>query len=143
MSIPSDKTPWRNGFWFIENWPCYIFEIEGTRLTMKSWLSLDYPDLGADNTRELRFGDFGATGKELAEAGARYNLEIGWLRDAFVFKGVLSEDGMEMKVWNDITNKVDVFTWLTPKEVEELREARDDLNAPRLLNPNLVMPDYS
>ena len=110
---------------------------------MKSWLSLDYPDLGADNTRELRFGDFGATGKQLAGAGARYNLEIGWLRDAFVFKGVLSEDGMEMKVWNDITNKVDVFTWLTPEEVEELREDRDDLNAPRLVKPNLVMPDYT
>ena len=59
----TSKTPWRDGFWFIEKWPCYIFEIEGAKLTMKSWISLDYPDLGADNTRELRFGDFGVTGK--------------------------------------------------------------------------------
>ena len=78
--------------------------------------------------------------KELAEAGARYNLEIGWLRDAFVFKGVIGEDGTEMKVWNDITNMVDVFNWLTPEEVEELREARDDFNAPRSVKPNIFMP---
>ena len=49
----------------------------------------------------------------------------------YAFKGVVNEDGTEMKVWNDITNSIDVFKWLTPEEVEELKQGRDDFDAPR------------
>ena len=130
MDTPADKTPWRNGFWFIEKWPSHIFIIEGSKLERKKWIALDYPDLGGEKCRELQFGDFGATRKELAEEGAKYNLEICWL-GTYAFKGVVNEDGTEMKVWNDITNSIDVFKWLTPEEVEELKQGRDDFDAPR------------
>ena len=133
MDSPADnhKTPWRDGFWFIENWPSHIFIVEGCKLERKRWIALDYPDLGGDELRDLKFGDFGEARKELAaEEGARYNMEIIWL-GTYAFKGIVDGDGTGMKVWNDITNSVDVFKWVTPEEVEELKQGRDDFDAPR------------
>ena len=134
MDSPIAKTPCRDGFWFTEKWPSYIIIIEGNKLEKKKWIELDYPDLGGDNKLpDLKFGDFGAARKELAEReeGARCTIEICWLGAMFVFKGVVNEDGTEMRVWNDITNVVDVFKWLTPEEVEDLKQGRDDFDAPR------------
>ena len=44
--------------------------------------------------------------------------------------GVVNDAGDEIVVWG-LTNSVEKWTWLSPKELEELKEDRDDFDAPR------------
>ena len=47
--------------------------------------------------------------------------------------GVVNDDGSEIVVWG-LLNSVDKWTWLSSKELEELKEDRDHFSAPRLAN---------
>ena len=44
--------------------------------------------------------------------------------------GVVNDAGNEIVVWG-LLNSVEKWTWLSPKELEKLKEDRDDFDAPR------------
>ena len=44
--------------------------------------------------------------------------------------GVVNDDGSEIVVWG-LLNSVEKWTWLSSKELEELKEDRDHFSAPR------------
>ena len=113
--------------------PSSIFLVEGESLLAKSYISLDHPDVESNQPpNSLKSGDFGAARKGVAEAtGAeKNNMEITWY-GVYKMPGVVNEAGTEIHIWEDVSKAVDVIRWLTPEKVEELKEARDDVNAPR------------
>ena len=79
----------------------------------------------------MKFGDFGPARKEVAEAtGAdNYNLER-TIAKVIKTYGVINESGTEVTSWG-FTNELEVMRWLSPKELQKLRDKRDDFNAPR------------
>ena len=83
------------------------------------------------NPCTLKFGDFGPARKEVAEAtGAdNYNLER-TIAKVIKTYGVINESGTEVTSWG-FTNELEVMRWMSPKELQKLRDKRDDFNAPR------------
>ena len=45
--------------------------------------------------------------------------------------GVVNGAGNEITIWAPMTNSVERMTWLSPKEVEDLMQKRDDFLSPR------------
>ena len=72
----STKTPWRNGVWFADKMPSFIFFIDGEKSEGKNFVGLDYPDIKGTFSSTMRFGDFGPAKKEVAEAAGqgRYSM---------------------------------------------------------------------
>ena len=73
MSKKADpkKTPWRNGFWFAEKMPSFIFVIDGEKSEGKNFVGLDFPDIQGSFSSTMKFGDFGPAKKEVAEAAGQ------------------------------------------------------------------------
>ena len=128
----SKETPWRNGFWSNAEMPSMVCVVDGNEMSMKYLIALDYPDLEGGMDSTIEFGDFGPTNKEMAEAtGAdRYNVQLTFFV-TYKVQGVLNEAGTEIQQWQEPTKSVEVLKWLTPEKVEEMKEDRDDVNAPR------------
>ena len=127
------KTPWRNGYWYMANMPAIVFIIEGEKAEAKTMIALDYPDIESKmppNT--IKSGDFGSARKEVEEAtGAdKNNVEIVWY-GTYKMPGVLNETGTEIHMWDEVSKHVNTMKWLTPEKLEEMKEARDDADAPR------------
>ena len=77
----SGNTPWRDGFWIVEEMASTIFEVEGEKWLVKNLIALDYPDVESSMPpSRMKYGDFGAASKEIAEATGqeKYNIEIVW-----------------------------------------------------------------
>ena len=113
--------------------PSSLLVLEGEKLLLKSFIALDYPDVESTlPPNSIKSGDFGAAQKEVAEAtGAeKNNVELLWY-GTYKMPGVINESGTEIHIWEDVSKKVDKMKWLTPEKVEEMKEARDDVNAPR------------
>jgi len=99
---------------------------------MKTMIALDFPDVESPMpTNTIKYGDFGEAGKEVAEAtGAeKYNIEFVW-EEVYKMPGVVNEDGTEITMWEDVSKVISTMKWLTPEKVEEMKEARDDMDAP-------------
>ena len=94
-------------------------------------ISLDYPDIKGSFPGKLKSGDLGPARKEILDITGvdRYNIEITYFG---VVKccGFLNENGTEITLWGQ-SNSVEVIRWLSEQEIEELKEKRDDINAPR------------
>ena len=45
MAAKPGKTPWRDGFWFSEKHPAFIYVINGEKSEGKNFIGLDYPDI--------------------------------------------------------------------------------------------------
>ena len=75
-SDSSKKTPWRNGFWFADKMPSFIFVINGEKSEGKNFIGLDYPDIQGSFSSTMRFGDYGPAKKEVADAAGqgRYSM---------------------------------------------------------------------
>ena len=132
----SKETPWQNGYWSAQKsaqkMPSLIFLIDGENMSMKSLIALDYPDLEGGYECTIKSGNFGATRKEIAEAtGAdSYNVQIAWFKKLNT-NGVINETGTEIQQWSETEKKIEIFQWLTPDEIEEMKKDRDDVNIPR------------
>ena len=50
MAGKPSKTPWRDGFWFSEKLPAFIFVIRGEKSEGKNFIGLDYPDIQVSNS---------------------------------------------------------------------------------------------
>ena len=127
------ETPWKNGYWNMSNMPSYIFILDGEKAEAKPLIALDFPDVKSPMpTNTIKYGDFGEARKEVAEAtgSEKNNVEIVW-EGTFKMPGVVNEDGTEITMWEDVSKIISTMKWLTPEKVEEMKEARDDLDAPR------------
>ena len=113
--------------------PSYIFIFEGEKAEAKTMIALDFPDVESQMpTSTIKYGDFGEARKEVVEAtGAeKYNVEFIW-EEVYKMPGVVNEDGTEITMWEDVSKVISTMKWLTPEKVEEMKEARDDMDAPR------------
>ena len=80
MSDSAKGTPCRNGNWFTEQMPSFIWVVNGERMDGKNMISLDYPDIeGGCFPCTLQFGDFGPARREISDATGvdRYNIQGG------------------------------------------------------------------
>ena len=131
MTEGSSRTPWRNGFWSNKKMPAMIQVVDGSKMEAKNLIGLDYPDLGGSFPGTISHGDFGPAREEVARAtGAeRNNFELRF--SEFVrLHGVVNEGGTEITLWG-ISNSLETMRWLSPEEVEQMKESRDDFKAPR------------
>ena len=133
MTNISENTPWRNGYWTVEKMASTIFMVEGENWVVKSLIALDYPDVESSMPSSImKYGDFGATRKEIAEAigEEKYNIEINWYGISKM-PGFVNDTGTKIHYWNEISKATEVITWLTPENTVKIKEDRDDINAPR------------
>ena len=134
MTNPPEKTPWQNGYWTVEKWPSTLFDVKGEKWDMKFLIALDYPDMETSSMQSciIKYGDFGEARKEMSEAtgSAMYNTEIIWW-GAYKMKGVINDSGTEIHYWDAISHTVGLIKWLTPENLQELKEDRDYINSPR------------
>ena len=130
-STSTPKTPWKNGYWANSGMRLMIFIVDGEKMDGKNYVALDYPDIGGGFTCTIKFGDFGPARKEIAEAtgDTNYNVEINFA-GMVTFNGIVNETGTEITTWG-MTNTLEKMKWLSPDEVKERQEDRDDFNAPR------------
>ena len=129
----SGNTPWRDGFWIVEEMASTIFEVEGEKWLVKNLIALDYPDVESSMPpSRMKYGDFGAARKEMAEATGEneYNVEISWY-GVNKMKGFVNNTGTKIYFWNEISKTIEVITWLTPENIEIIKEDRDDIDTPR------------
>ena len=130
----SGNLPWRDGFWIVEEMASTIFEVEGEKWLVKNLIALDYPDVESSMPpSRMKYGDFGAASKEMAEATGqeKYNIEIVWYWGDNKMPGYVNDAGTKIHFWNEISKKTQAITWLSPEEMAKIREDRDDINAPR------------
>ena len=131
MSSQTEKAPWRNGLWFSEQLPVYIWDVNGERMVGKNMISLDYPELEGHLNFTIKYGDFGPARKEVSDITGvdNYNFEL----TAFGFMksfGYLNESGTELTAWGT-TNSIEIIKWMSPKEIDKLKAKREDINTPR------------
>ena len=130
MSDSSGKTPLRDGYWANPDAPAFLNLVNGEKWEGKTMIALDYPDIESGWAGTIKHGNFGPTRKEVADAtGAEYN---NFEMDVVMLKipGVVNESGTKITFWG-MTNTLETMHWLSPEEVKEARENRDDFNAPR------------
>ena len=130
----TESSHWRNGFWMNPEQQQSIFVVTGDKMETKQHISLDFPDLDAsesDVTMILKSGDFGPARKEIAEAtGAdNCNMELS-MGNMGNYPGVVNEAGTEITFWG-WTNSVEVVKWLSPEELEKVKEEREHKDTPR------------
>ena len=133
MTNLSENTPWRNGYWTVEKMSSTIFMVESDKWVVKSLIALDYPDVESSLPSSImKYGDFGATMKEMAEATGEdeYNVEISWY-GVNTMKGFVNNTGTKIYFWNEISKTIEVITWLTPENIAIIKEDRDDIDTPR------------
>ena len=111
-----------------------IFVLTGDKMETKQHIALDFPDLDAsesDVTMILKYGDFGPARKEIADATGveKCNMEMS-MGEMGTYLGVVNEEGNEITFW-DWTNSVAVIKWLSPDEVEKVKEEREHKDTPR------------
>ena len=127
------KTPWKNGYWTLSNMPSYIFIFDGEKAEAKTMIALDFPDVESQMpTSTIKYGDYGEARKEVAEATGteKNNVEMVWY-GTYKMPGIVNEEGTEIKMWDEVSKVINTLKWATPEKVEELKEARDDMDAPR------------
>ena len=131
MSDSTEGAPWRNGNWFSEQVPFLIRVVDGENVEGKNMISLDYPDIKGNFPGTLKFGNFGPARKEISDVTGvdHYNMEITYFGVMKVY-GFVNETGTVITSWGS-SNSVEVMKWLSAQEMEELKEKRDDINAPR------------
>ena len=131
---PLDKPSWRNGYWIDEKQPQTIMVVDGDKMVAKQIICLDYPDIelpsGSDFVISIKRGDFGPARKEVTEATGeeRYNIEL-VTEGMGSFPGVMNEAGTEMTIWG-WTNSVEVTKWVSPEQVDKIRQGREHKDAP-------------
>ena len=130
----TNKPHWCDGFWMNMEQPQSIFTVTGDVIEIKQHISLDFPDLEAseaDVTMKIKYGDFGVARKEIADAigVTNCNLELS-MEGLGNFPGVVNEAGTMITIWG-WTNSVEVIKWLSPDEVEKVKEAREHKDNPR------------
>ena len=132
MTNMSENTPWQNGYWSMKK-QSTLFMVEGEKWVAKSLIALDYPDVESSMPLSLmKYGDFGATPKEMAEAigEGKFNIKIIWY-GVSKMQGFVDDSGTKIHFWNDKAKAIEVITWLTPENIAKLKEDRDDMNTPR------------
>ena len=129
MSTP---VPWKEGFFKFGTIKAIILQTcGGNQLKMKNLVALDYPDLEVgSNPFDCSFGDFGEARKAVADATGVKNYNICIKNLMMEFKGVLNEEGTKITVWG-LSNKLDEWVWLDDDAIEELKNDRDEFEAPR------------
>ena len=134
MNNPTKKTLWQDGFWAVENMSSTIFDVKGETWDMKSLIALDYPDMVERSmpVSIMKFGDFGGARKEITDAtGAhKYNLDMLWW-GTYKMQGVVDDNGTAVHYWDEVGKIVGIIRCLTPETLQELKDDRDDINAPR------------
>ena len=130
----ASTTPWRNGFWMNLKQLQSIFVVNGDKMETRQIISLDYPDLDAtesDVTLVMKSGEFGPARQEIAEATGvdNCNIELS-MGEMGTYPGVVNEAGTEITFWG-WTNSVEVVKWLSPEEVEKVKEEREHKDTPR------------
>ena len=127
------NTPWQNGYWTVDRWPSTLFDVRGEKWSMKSLVALDFPDVeGSNQSCIMRSGYFGEARKEMIEATGsdKYNMEIIWW-GAYKMYGIINDSGTAIHYWDEVSKTVGIIRWLTPENLEKLKENRDDMNMPR------------
>ena len=126
----SAPTALKTGYWVDELQPANVILFSETGLKFFNINWLDHPDLHAEVNKEegkYEFGDFGPAKEEVAEASGQavYNLQLDGKH-----KVVLTGDGTEFFYWDNLL-RVEKFKWISEETLDEIRENRDSLDAPR------------
>ena len=136
--------PWQDGYWLFDDMKMVVREVQGQVSTSsKRFVEFDFPEIEVEpsSTGTWTFGDFGDTSAEIKDATngiERYNLEMVYQDGKYVQKGVLAEDGKTIIAPGPfgIANA----KWLSPKELQEVLDAREDIND--LSCPYPKQPDH-
>jgi len=128
------KTPWKNGFYYNEQFTAFLQKVDGNKVLQYSHMWLDFPDaepMGPPTTRT--YGDFGPAHEEVSKVVGgikNYNVEFytyfGILQRVL---GIISEDGKSLYFWG-MANSVEVFRWISDEGLKKLAESREPSEAP-------------
>ena len=120
----------KEGYWTFGESKSMLNMIEGDKMSCKNIVCLDYPEIQGSFTLNVKYGDFGEAKKEVAEASgvSRYNVNFkgAW----FGLSGCLNDDGTKIWLWG-FSNKLETWEWITPTQLQALKDDRDDFFAPR------------
>ena len=123
----------QDGFWANDSAKAFVTIIKGNQLQYKNLISLDYPDIfdPAAFEMEIETGDLGPAREEIKEAtqADNYNVCLKW-GDTMKFYGVANPEGDKLTLWGS-SNKVEFSYKMTSQQIQERRDDRDPVDAPR------------
>ena len=123
----------RDGFWFNDKVPCTYFIASGGRMDVKAMTCVDYPKLEGEFQVPIKFGDYGPTRKEIAEATGmeNYNLKLEFFYDYYPeTPGVINDEGTEITIWGG-SDSLEALKWMSDQEFEKMKQSLDHKAAPR------------
>jgi len=131
MSTEDNSCPWKSGTWYNEKVTFQLSLVDGKNMKNVSLMWLDFPDCKAVKTGTWKKGDFGPARNEIAEKTGiqNYNIQM----DSIFGKipGVLHENGTQIDYWG-FSNGYEVIKWMTPEELEKIKENREPAEAPSI-----------
>ena len=134
-------TPWKNGFYRMGVVPSMIFAVDGENVRYEKMCGRpsDY-DTNPKYQGTWKFGDFGEASADVAAAAGKkhYNVNIQLPGLSLEFKGILSDDGLNVFYWG-WANAVDVFRWQSEESILALKQSGDSADAPP--SPYKIQPE--
>ena len=78
LKVCTMTTPCKEGYWTFGTMKCCLNILEGSQISTKNIVCLDYPDVPGTTTMDIKYGDCGEAKKEVAEASGatRYNINM-------------------------------------------------------------------
>jgi len=120
--------PWKDGYYKWESTKRLVFLVKGETVKTEKFE-------GKVGEKHLfgtwKYGEFEEARKEIAEKTGKknYDVEINMFDSMWKTKGVLSEDGEKITVWN-LNNEIDFFERLSEEEYEAMKNYGEPENSP-------------
>ena len=66
--MSEQTTPWKNGYYYNENFTPELLKVTGTRVDFFNMVYLDHPDMAPRAQGTWSFGDYGSARQEIIDA---------------------------------------------------------------------------
>ena len=134
----TECVPWEDGYYRWESTKRLAFLVSGETVKTEKFQGK------IDEKHEFgtwKYGEFEETRPEIEEATGKknYNVEITMFDSMWKTKGVVSDDGRKITVWN-LSNEIDFFERINEKEYLDLKNYGEPENAPT--HHYKVQPDF-
>lgn len=127
---PSNQKRMREGFWKFGDSKANIAHVMPSgKILLQNVMNLDYPDLPAMMEWEPEYGQIDEAKPELQEASGKVMHNIKLNGGMATMKAIMNDEGTRIWIWG-WSNKMEVWDWLTPENLQAMKDDRDDYLAP-------------
>ena len=129
----------REGFWKFGDSKANIAHVMPSgKVLLQNVMNLDYPDLPAAMEWEPEYGQIDEAKPELQEASGKAMHNIKLNGGMATMKAILNDEGTKIWVWG-WSNKMEVWDWLTPENLQAMKDDRDDYLSPRFVKTKVMI----